>query len=109
LLVRSVHVGINQLLTRLLLGIVDDNSLMGSIPSVIGDLEKLELLRLGERYVFKAFERLMIDERLPYSFKNKTYFADHNGLVETIPTQLGSIESLEYLLLGKLCFEINEE
>ena len=80
---------------------IDNNQLSGNIPSEIGTLNSLEKLNLGEVInEYGAYKNVMKQLILIFSEYN-LYWPEQNNFNSTIPTELGNLELLEVLILGK--------
>ena len=83
--------------------ITDENNLIKSIPIEILSLRKMELLRLGK--IAPSITLLKEYEWGYFYFYLQTYgfnFSDRNKLTGTIPTEIAWMQSLKFLLLGKV-------
>ena len=86
---------------------IGNNQLGGNIPSEIGTLNSLEKFNLGEFInEYDAYKIVMKQLILIFSEYN-LYWPEHNNLNSSIPTEVGSLELLEVLIIGKFFFIAN--
>ncbi len=75
---------------------LEDNSLSGTLPESIGNLESLEYLTLRNNYSLTG--------EIPESIKNlkqlKSLYIDYTALSGTIPECIGDLTNLTYLNIG---------
>jgi len=86
---------------------IDNNQLDGNIPTEIGTLNSLEKLNLGE-FITECGEckNIMLNG-IPNFPGYNLYWPEHNKLNSTIPTELGNLELLEVLIIGKFSLIVN--
>jgi len=86
---------------------IDNNKLDGSIPTEIETLNSLEKLNLGE-FITECGEcKNIMRNGIPNFTEYNLYWPEHNNLNSTIPTELGNLELLEVLIIGKFSLIVN--
>ena len=86
---------------------IDNNQLGGSIPSEIGTLNSLEKLNLGEFITECGDCKNIMRNGIPNFTEYNLYWPEQNNLNSKIPTELGNLELLEVLILGKFSLIVN--
>ena len=86
---------------------IDNNQLDGSIPTEIGTLKSLEKLNLGEFITEWGECKNIIRNGIPNFPEYNLYWPEHNKLNSMIPTELGNLELLEVLIIGKFSLIVN--
>jgi len=86
---------------------IDNNQLDDNIPTEIGTLNSLEKLNLGEFTTeYGDFKNVMKVLILNFSGYN-LYWPEYNNLNSMIPNELGNLELLEVLIIGKFSLIVN--